>query len=161
MKIYRLHRRQKLPLSPKEAWEYCSTPTTLECSTPPFLRFEIQSELPDSAYSGAIIVYRIRAIAGIPMTWVTEVKQVNKPFMFVDEQRLGSFKFWHHQHRFHKLDRGVEIEDILHYAMPLGWVGRLLHWLIIRNRVRLIFDFRRDYLARVPHQANPVARNSD
>jgi len=80
------------------------------------------------------------------MTWVTEIKQVIRLRQFVDEQRIGPFRFWHHLHRFNEVEGGVEMEDIVHYVMPWGWLGRLFHALFIRARLQAIFDFRREYL---------------
>ena len=114
--------------------------------TPEFLNFRITCETPDRAYSGLIITYRIAAVAGIPMTWVTEIKHVIEPYQFVDEQRLGPFRFWHHQHRFRPVPGGVEMEDSVHYVMRGGCLGRLVHFSFIRARLERIFDFRRDYL---------------
>lgn len=148
MKIYSLHRRQFLPITPQEAWPFFSTPRNLEQITPAFLRFSIASEVPDDIYPGLIITYRIAAVAGIPMTWVTEIKDVIPLRQFVDEQRIGPYRFWHHLHRFEPVPGGIEMEDRVYYVMPWGWLGRLVHALFVRQRLEAIFDFRRDYLAR-------------
>ena len=147
MKVFRLHRTQVLPVSLREAWPFFSTPRNLGEITPPFLNFHITSEVPDDIYPGLIITYRIAAIAGIPMTWVTEIKDVEVLRQFVDEQRLGPFRFWHHLHRFREVEGGIEMEDIVHYVMPWGWFGQWVHRLFVRSRLLTIFDFRRDYLA--------------
>lgn len=147
MRVYCLRRRQVLPISLEQAWLFFSTPHHLEEITPAFLRFWITSEVPEEIYSGLIITYRIAAVAGIPMNWVTEIKHVQAPTQFTDEQRLGPFRFWHHQHRFREVEGGIEMEDIVHYVMPFGWLGRLVHTLFIRTRLEAIFDFRRDHLA--------------
>ncbi len=146
MKIYTLTRKQVLPITLEQAWPFFSTPTNLEQITPAFLRFHITSAVPDEIYPGLIITYRIAAVAGIPMTWVTEIKQVIRLHQFVDEQRIGPFRFWHHLHRFNEVEGGVEMEDIVHYAMPWGCLGHLVHALFIRARLQAIFDFRREYL---------------
>jgi len=149
VKIYRIHRRQILPIDLQRAWDFFWTPHNLEGMTPGYLNFRITCDTPDRAYSGLIITYRIAAVAGIPMTWVTEIKHVIEPYQFVDEQRLGPFRFWHHQHRFREVPGGIEMEDIVHYVMRAGWIGRVVHCCFIRARLEHIFDFRRDYLARL------------
>lgn len=146
MKIFSLSRRQVLPLSLEEAWHFFSTPRNLEEITPAFLNFHITSDIPEEIYAGLIITYRIAAVAGVPMTWVTEIKHVERFRQFVDEQRLGPFRFWFHQHRFREVDGGIEMEDSVHYVMPWGWLGRLVHHVFIRRRLEAIFDFRRAYL---------------
>jgi len=147
MKIYSLQRKQVLPISLEQAWPFFSTPRNLEQITPAFLNFHITSEVPEEIYNGLIITYRIAAVASIPMAWVTEIKHVEPTRQFVDEQRIGPYRFWHHLHRFREVEGGVEMEDIVHYVMPLGWLGRLAHAVFVRDRLRAIFDFRRDYLA--------------
>lgn len=149
MKIHRLYRRQFLPISLEEAWPFFSTPHNLERITPPFLNFKITSAVPDEIYSGLIITYRIAAVAGIPMTWVTEIKHVEPLRRFVDEQRIGPFRFWHHEHSFRAVENGIEMEDTVHYAMPWGWFGELVHAAFIRARLKAIFDFRREYLEKL------------
>jgi len=147
MKIYRLHRRQFLPITLEEAWPFFSTPRNLERITPAFLNFEITSEVPDDIYPGLIITYRIAAVAGVPMTWATEIKHVERLRRFVDEQRIGPYRFWFHEHTFRAVRGGIEMEDTVHYAMPWGLFGRLVHGVFIRARLNAIFDFRREYLA--------------
>jgi ligand-binding SRPBCC domain-containing protein len=147
VKIYTLKRRQILPITLEEAWPFFSTPRNLEQITPAFLNFHILSEVPDEIYNGLIIVYRIAAVAGIPMDWVTEIKQAQPLCQFVDEQRIGPFRFWHHLHRFRAVEGGIEMEDIVHYVMPWGGLGQCVHAMFIRARLQAIFDFRQDYLA--------------
>lgn len=149
MKIHRLYRRQFLPIRPEEAWPFFSTPHNLERITPPFLNFKITSAVPDEIYSGLVITYRIAAVAGIPMTWVTEIKHVEPLRRFVDEQRIGPFRFWYHEHSFRAVENGIEMEDTVHYVMPWGWLGELVHAVFIRARLKAIFDFRREYLERL------------
>lgn len=147
MKIYTLYRKQRLALSLEEAWPFFSTPHNLNLITPDFLHFRITSPVPEEIYSGLIITYRIAAVAGIPMTWVTEIKQVERYRQFVDEQRLGPFRFWHHLHRFIPAEEGIDMEDIVHYVMPWSGLGQGVHRVFIARRLEQIFDYRRDYLA--------------
>jgi ligand-binding SRPBCC domain-containing protein len=162
MKVYCLNRKQKLPISLWEAWSFFSTSRNLESITPAFLKFQITSSVPDDIYSGLIITYRIAAVAGIPMTWVTEIKHVEAPYRFVDEQRIGPFRFWYHEHRFREVGGEIEMEDTVYYAMPLGWIGRLVHALFIRARLEAIFDFRRNYLGQLWHpQAERITHSVD
>jgi ligand-binding SRPBCC domain-containing protein len=153
MKIHRLYRTQQLCIEPEAAWRYFWSPLNLQQMTPEFLHFRITSEVPPAIHPGLIISYRITAVAGIPMTWVTEIKDVIGPAdtrdgvcQFVDEQRLGPFRFWHHLHRLTPSVDGVQIEDIVHYVMPWGWLGEVVHRVFIRRRLCRIFEFRRDYL---------------
>jgi hypothetical protein len=42
---------------------------------------------------------------------------------------------------------GVEIQDLVDYALPLGPLGRLAHAIAVRRQLRAIFDFRRERIA--------------
>jgi ligand-binding SRPBCC domain-containing protein len=146
MTLYSIHQSQRLPISLQEAWNYFADPSNLEQITPEWLRFDIKNEAADSMYPGMIISYRITALAGIPTSWVTEITQVHSQQYFIDEQRFGPYKFWHHQHHFRAIEEGVEVEDLVHYALPFGVLGRVVHRLDIRSRLESIFDYRRQVL---------------
>lgn len=146
MKIYSLTRKQFLPISLEASWAFFSTPRNLSHITPAWLDFSIRSPVIEEMYAGMVVEYQITLPPGIPTTWVTEITHVREPYFFVDEQRLGPYRFWHHQHRFQEVSGGIELEDIVHYAMPLGWIGRAAHGLWVQRQLKEIFDFRFDYL---------------
>ncbi|NBS16148.1 MAG: hypothetical protein EBT06_05510 [Gammaproteobacteria bacterium] len=146
MALHQLHRRQFIPLPLDEAWSFFSTPRNLEAITPDFLHFKILSEVPDDLYNGLIIAYQIAAVGGIPMTWVTEIKHVVPERQFVDEQRIGPFRFWFHEHRFEPVKGGIEMIDTVHYVMPWGLLGEIVHGLFIKQRLKRIFDYRASYI---------------
>lgn len=147
MKIYRIHQSQFLPITLDDAWRFFATPKNLEAMTPDFLNFKILSKVPDVVHSGLIIEYRIRAVFGIPMRWLTEIKHVEEQARFVDEQRVGPFPFWYHEHRFEPVEGGIVMKDEVHYVMPWGILGRFIHWIFIRGRLLEIFRFRKRYLS--------------
>lgn len=149
MKLYKIHRFQHLPISLDRAWKFFVNPSNLERITPEWLRFEIKNEVEEQMYPGMIISYRITALAGIPTSWVTEITQVQSRKYFIDEQRFGPYKFWHHQHHFRETEEGVEIEDLVHYALPFGVLGRMVHGLDIGRRLKEIFDYRHHKLERL------------
>ena len=149
MIIYKLEYEQQLPVSEKECWEFFSNPVNLEKITPPDMNFEIKSELPEAVYKGQIIEYKIKLFPGIKATWVTEITQVDEGKYFIDEQRFGPYKFWHHQHHFIPTENGVLARDIVHYALPLGFLGRIAQWLFIKRKLKNIFEFRKAVIGEV------------
>lgn len=142
MKMHRLISQQWLPVSIEEAWDFFSVPENLDRITPDDLSFEIQSGAGERTFSGQIITYRIRPIMNIPMTWVTEITHCVDGSYFIDEQRFGPYRFWHHLHRFSAHDGGVLMEDVLHFALPGGWPGEILATSFVRKKVFGIFDHR-------------------
>ncbi len=146
MKIYTLKTLQSLPIGIDEAWEFFSNPNNLAAITPEWLNFKVTSELPDKMYPGMIITYKVHPVLGIPNTWVTEITHVKEPFYFVDEQRFGPYKLWHHQHHFKEVDQGVEMIDIVTYALPFDPISRPLNSLLVEKKIKEIFKYRNKVL---------------
>jgi len=105
--------------------------------------FIVRTELPDKMYEGLMIEYTVRPMLGIPMNWITEIKTVKNHTFFVDEQRKGPYRIWHHEHHFKEVEGGVEMTDIVSYELPLGFLGRLMHPILVKNKLKEIFDYRR------------------
>ena len=105
--------------------------------------FIVRTELPDKMYEGLMIEYTVRPMLGIPMNWITEIKTVKNHSFFVDEQRKGPYRIWHHEHHFKEVEGGVEMTDIVSYELPLGFLGRLMHPILVKNKLKEIFDYRR------------------
>ncbi len=143
MDIYRIQKKQSLPADITTAWNFLSNPGNLKLITPPDMGFDILSNDPlPEMYAGQIISYKIKPFTGIALTWVTEITHVNEPFYFVDEQRFGPYKFWHHQHHLKEIPGGVEMTDIIHYALPLGFLGNIANKITVRKKLNEIFAFR-------------------
>lgn len=143
-KVYILHAVQTIPVSMEQAWNFFSRPNNLKDITPAAMGFEITSRHHgENMYAGQIIEYKVRAVAGIPMYWMTEITHVEEGKYFVDEQRFGPYSFWHHQHYFSPVPGGVEMTDLVHYKIPFGFIGTLAHSLFVKKQLRYIFDYRR------------------
>ena len=148
MKPSVLREVQRLPISLREAWSFFSDPRNLPRITPPSLGLEVTSDLPGEMYPGMIITYRVRPIPWVAAGWVTEITHVREPSLFVDEQRFGPYRFWHHEHHFREAEGGVEMEDVVHYALPFGTIGTVFGGPFVRRRLAEIFAFRRRFLER-------------
>lgn len=142
MTVHHIHHRQRLKMTGQQAWDFFSSPDFLNDITPDFFHVRIDSEVPDSIYAGLLICYRMRAVFGLPMTWVSDISHCDEPHYFVYRQLLGPFKFWSHEVRIDSIDEGVDVQDIVYYAMPFGPLGELFHKLFIGNRLRRIFSHR-------------------
>jgi ligand-binding SRPBCC domain-containing protein len=149
MKLYRLQHTQFLSIQLHDAWRFFSDPYNLQRITPPWLDFSITSEISEKMYAGMIIIYRIKIMFGLPTNWITEITHVQEPIFFVDEQRFGPYRFWHYQHIFKETVKGIEMQDIVHYALPFGIIGQLINQLLIQNKINEIFNFRRQALDQI------------
>ncbi len=145
--LYSLESTQFLPISLPEAWDFFSKPDNLKELTPEYLQMVILSRSGSTkAYSGQIISYRLKPLLGIPVSWVTEITHLEDHRYFVDEQRFGPYAFWHHSHFFREVPGGVEMRDLVHYKIPLGFLGRIAHSIFVRRQLEGIFSFRKTYL---------------
>ncbi len=142
MSVYKLERKQSLPISIEEAWTFFSDPNNLAKITPESMGFTIIHGADSEMYAGQIIEYRVKPVLGIPLTWVTEIKHVQHQKKFVDEQRFGPYALWHHKHFFVETATGIEMTDIVHYKLPLGFLGRIAHWVFVKRQLKDIFDHR-------------------
>ncbi|MCK6617485.1 MAG: SRPBCC family protein [Cyclobacteriaceae bacterium] len=156
MKVYTLKRKQILPISINEAWEFFSTPSNLTKITPEHMGFKILyiSGGP-KMYAGQLIRYIVYGLPGIPMNWTTEITHVQEPYYFVDEQRFGPYALWHHQHHFKEVAGGIEMTDEVNYAVPFGIIGRMANWLFVERELNRIFDFRYKVLETYFKQPEP------
>jgi len=151
--MHQITSTQTLPLTLKQAWDFFSSPKNLKTITPDYLGFEILTDLSESSYNGGkmypgqLIKYKVSPLLGIKMTWVTEIKHVKNLEFFVDEQLIGPYSIWHHKHMFKEITLpnnkpGVEMTDVVDYKLPLGILGKMVHPILVKNKVKEIFEYR-------------------
>lgn len=140
-----------VPRSLSETWAFFSRPENLEKLTPEDVSFKIKTPVQGvEMYPGMAIQYRVSPFPGVGMDWVTEITQIQQHKYFVDDQRVGPFALWHHQHHFRALsDEKTEMKDILHYQAPFGPLGTLADWLFVRKQVEGIFTAREEAIQRL------------
>ena len=110
----------------------------------------------DTMYAGQIIEYTVKPLLGIHLYWMTEITQVKDNQYFIDEQRFGPYSLWHHQHHFKAMEGGVEMTDIVHYKIPLWFLGDIANTLIIKKQLQGIFDFRTNKVIKLFGEWNKV-----
>ena len=142
MKIYTLHKKQNLPISVDEAWDFLSDPRNLKTITPDYMGFHILSGADRPMFPGQIIQYIVTPVLGIKTKWVTEITHVKDKEYFVDEQRFGPYALWHHKHFIKPIEGGIEMEDIIDYKVPMGILGQMLHPILVKPKLEEIFNYR-------------------
>lgn len=150
MAVYQLYMEQKIPAKMQEVWDFISAPRNLQKITPDYMGFNITSQhLPEKMYPGMIISYKVSPLLNLKMTWVTEITHVEELDYFVDEQRVGPYKMWHHEHKVEPIEGGVLMKDLLSYQPPMGFLGGIANSLVIKNKIHEIFDYRRKALDQI------------
>jgi ligand-binding SRPBCC domain-containing protein len=140
--MYQFKRKQLVKTDISTCWEFFSSPDNLSKITPKYMGFDVLTDVPDRMYEGLMIEYRVRPLLGIPMRWITEITHVKDYQYFVDEQRLGPYTIWHHEHHFQETEEGIEMTDIVSYQVPFGILGRIAHPIIVQKKLAEIFDYR-------------------
>lgn len=134
---------QILPASMDDIWGFISRPENLNRITPPDLHFNIIGKVPEKMENGLLVRYTIRLPYFGRRLWVTEMKHIREKHSFVDEQRVGPYRFWYHYHRIRQTSHGTEMLDRVYYRMPFGIIGEMVHRLSVRKMLERIFEYRR------------------
>lgn len=142
MKMYKREQSQLIETDIENCWAFFSNPRNLEKFKPDEMLFEIQDYDNKLMYEGQIITYLIAPILKIKLKWVTEITTVKENEFFIDEQRFGPYQFWHHKHFFEQTPQGIQMTDVVHYAMPFGFIGRLVHYFLVKKQLDNIFNQR-------------------
>ena len=152
-----LSRAQRLAGPPEEVFAFFGDAHNLEAITPPLLRFRVVTPEPIAMAAGTLLRYRLR-VRGVPVSWLTAIREWDPPHGFVNEQLSGPYALWHHTHTFEPDGAGGTImRDVVRYALPFGGLGSLAHRLVVRRDLERIFDFRAE---RVPELLVEAARFS-
>lgn len=150
MAFYQFYKKQIVNGSIGEVWDFISSPKNLKEITPDYMGFEINSKnLSGKMYPGMIISYTVRPVLGIRMIWVTEITHVEDMSYFVDEQRIGPYSMWHHQHFIEPAGQGVLMTDIVSYSPPFGFLGALANSIFISKQLDTIFNCRENKLEKL------------
>lgn len=143
MAFYQFKREQRINCNIDDIWQFISSPKNLKEITPDYMGFDVTSEsTPDKMYPGLIITYKVSPLFGIKTNWMTEITHVVDKKYFVDEQRIGPYNLWHHQHIIEPIENGVLMSDIVTYSPPFGFLGSIANKFIIRYKLKEIFDYR-------------------
>ncbi|MBK8483887.1 MAG: SRPBCC family protein [Saprospiraceae bacterium] len=143
MAFYQFKFTQKIPSQLNEVWNFMASPVNLKEITPDYMHFQITSiQKTPVMYPGMIISYKISPFFGLKLLWVTEITQVKENCYFVDEQRIGPYSMWHHEHHIEEIEGGVLMTDIVSYQPPYGFIGAIANFIFIRRKLLEIFNYR-------------------
>ena len=65
------------------------------------------------------------------------------------EQIVDEVHSVNYKHFLREIDGGIEMEDIIHYKIPLGFIGEFLNFLFIKNQLKEIFEYRKNKLIEI------------
>jgi ligand-binding SRPBCC domain-containing protein len=148
MKIFSLIRKQRIARPRAEVFRFFEQPENLERITPRSVGFVILTPRPIVMKTGTVLDYTIRVL-GWPVRWTTLISSYEPPDRFADVALRSPYSFWHHRHTFEEDGEGTVMIDEVHYALPLGIIGRIVHRLWVRGQLKRIFDYRAGVIARL------------
>lgn len=147
--MHTIHEEQIIPTTLAEAWAFISDPHNLNTITPDSMDFHILSDLPQEMYEGLLVTYQVKIPLFGRRIWVSELKHIHPESSFVDEQRIGPYRFWYHYHGIQAKDEGVKFVDHVTYQMPFGILGEIVHVLLVKRMLQRIFSFRKEALQEI------------
>lgn len=148
--IHLLEQKQVVHAPLETCWAFFSDPRNLSRITPPGLDFQVITKLPPAMHEGMMIEYRVRPLFGIQLPWLTEITHVRAPHYFVDEQRFGPYRVWHHEHEFRAVsDAETEMTDRVHYVLPFAPFSEVIHPGLVAPQLEKIFSYRRAAVGRL------------
>ena len=134
----------------REIWDFISSPANLNRVTPENLNFRTLTHVPESMYPGLIIGYEVKLPFIGRTKWLTEIKYIEENVRFVDEQRIGPYKFWWHEHTLTEIGEGrTRMTDQVTLAVGYGPIGAIAEKILIEREVKKIFAFRHQTLSQI------------
>lgn len=142
-RFYTLQSAQLIRAEIDEVWKFFSRPQNLSTITPDYMNFKIINNVNEQAYTGQVIAYRLNLFPLIKASWLTEITAVMEHRFFIDEQRIGPYRIWHHEHYFESTDAGVMMHDKITFVLPFGVLHFIGFPLLVKPQLKKIFDYRR------------------
>lgn len=141
MKLYTLKREQFIMSDRESVFSFFKLPENLEKITPSEVGFVILTPKPIKMHIGTVLDYTIN-LFGFKVRWTTLISEYDEPYGFIDIATKSPYSFWHHQHSFQETAEGTIMTDEVTYALPFGFLGRIIHNLWVKKRLEFIFDYR-------------------
>lgn len=145
MYLQTIKTQQKLPISLEETWEFLTNPSNLKLLTPEELKMTVLYGNERNIYPGQLIEYSLEPLPFYKTNWVTHITQVKELDYFVDEQMYGPYATWHHKHFVKAIPGGTLMEDVVHYRLPFGILGKI-GLPLVKSKLEEIFRFRESAL---------------
>jgi uncharacterized protein len=164
MERLRYRRRTRIAAPAEEVFSWHARPGALERLIPPWERVTVEARA-GGIEEGARVVLRVAA-GPFRLRWIAVHDNVIAGRQFCDQQARGPFRYWRHRHRFEPDGASVcQLDDDVEYALPLGWLGRIVAGGSVLEKLDRMFAYRHavtradieTHAARKGHRAMHVA----
>jgi len=79
---------------------------------------------------------------GIRQTLTSLITRMERPFMFQDQMKKGTFKSLSHDHLFEQKGEYTIMKDIFHFESPGGWLGEIFNSLFLTKYLHSVLEER-------------------
>jgi ligand-binding SRPBCC domain-containing protein len=147
MKTETFIRRSRMEAPAADVYAWHERPEALEKLTPPGARVKI-IERTGGIEKGARVTIQFGKWP-FRRRWVAEHQEYEPGHFFSDLQVSGPFAYWKHTHTFEPDGPAASIlEDRVEYALPFGFLGRWFGGVLVRRKLRKLFEYRHQATAR-------------
>jgi ligand-binding SRPBCC domain-containing protein len=147
-------KRSRIDAPTETVFAWHKLPGALERLTPPWEHVQVLEDS-GSMENGARVVL-VTKLGPFRLKWVAEHRDYREGRQFRDVQVTGPFALWNHTHCFEADGpQACWLEDRIEYALPGGYLGRLLGGRMARKRLERLFDYRHRVTAEQFTKINP------
>lgn len=90
---------------------------------------------------GDEVTWRARHL-GFTQELTSRITRFDRPRHFRDEMLRGAFATFVHDHYFEPVEAQTRVIDVVEYAAPLGWLGRLAERLVLQRHLTAFLETR-------------------
>lgn len=84
---------------------------------------------------GETVTWRAKHL-GVYQNFTSKVTGCKEADYFADEMLSGAFKSFHHEHFFSYENGETILKDIMVFTSPLGWLGKFVDFLFLKNYMK-------------------------
>ncbi len=141
---YQLRAEQHIQLPREKAFTFFQDPRNLPEITPDWLDFRmLDAGAGKEVFEGAEYDYSIKWLPWLWRTgWRSRIIHYRPPETFTDIQLKGPYRLWEHLHTFEEIPEGTRMTDTVTYRLPFGFLGKVVHRMLIRSQLADIFSYR-------------------
>ncbi|MBS0656780.1 MAG: SRPBCC family protein [Verrucomicrobia bacterium] len=131
-----------LPAEPAAVYAFHADPRNIVHVSPPGQDARIV-EGAGPAVAGALFEVEVTVLGYLPLAWQARWQDVEPPRLLCDTSSNALFRHWEHRHEFAPAPEGGTIlTDRVRYALPGGWLGRLVGATLVRALFAGMFAYR-------------------
>lgn len=147
-------KRSVIRASVRDVFAFHERAEALEKLIPPWDP-SVVIEPPTSLQAGTRVVLETH-VGPFKQRILAEHTAYERDRLFVDEMLEGPFKRWRHEHRFEPHPDGCLLIDSIEYEAPMGFLGRIVDPILVRPRLRRMFEYRHRVTAEAVESPAPA-----